>query len=209
MTESDQLKGRDHYIRWREWIKNLLILCDVDKIVDGQHTKPEEHTRDSRLWEEKDIWAGAFIRVTLQDHVCDSVLYLTVSGREVWLELEKRYKPKGWPAARKFLDNFERVTYSPQLYTSVSAFREAIFTPVYHLEKADLGFQIPDWIWEKRFIDCTQAVHGPILETYLMAQESRELEHDSTRRVMAMSEIIQMHEDSQARKRAMHQDQAA
>ena len=203
--EEDKLEGFENYLLWRERMKNCFIMYSVEDVVysvyeiseaiDSASQRGEELLR-ARTWGRKNAWTRALIERSLKDNwwVRNEALHSGGSARDLWLDLE-RYKPKGFLHARRFLEEFENMTYSPQRYGRVSDFKQALFVPIHCLNlMEEEEFRIPKWMWERRFVDCIQAVYGPILEQYLSSLSMREDRYDPEKRIDDMCGIVYGHE---------------
>lgn len=136
------------------------------------------------------------MRVTLTGHLKNLASEYNGTARELWLELERKYKPKGFVDGRNFWLDFQSTRYDG--FEDVYKFQQALYKPVYLLKLMGEEFGIPEWIYENRFIDCIHVVHGPILSDYLSRMEGRlgspDRKHDPLGQIQRLCEIVEAHE---------------
>ena len=141
LREEEQLKDPDGFVCWQCMMIRQLKERHLYDVVDGRYQKPGpdaecpyvgdslsswlelDETEDEipaeiwrkssplELWEDRNARTTAFIQLSLSDKMLLTVHKFEGTARELWLYLEKRYKPKGFLAAWRFLREFQNTQY--------------------------------------------------------------------------------------------------
>ena len=213
VAEEDKLHGKHDFLLWQYHIKNLFIINGAhDVLKDKYHDLGNLDNDPKKLphyWVERNAWAEILIEPSVKPHI-RTFRTSNRNARDMWIRLEKAYEPRGFRDALTFLREFEQTKYSPEKHDSVYQFNEALYRPVYILDLMNEEFKIPDWMLESRFIECIYAVHGPILEPYLMAQEQRRRcdndpgSYDHSKRILDVCGHIEEYENRMGTRSKMH-----
>ncbi|KAK3723882.1 hypothetical protein LTR37_001366 [Vermiconidia calcicola] len=200
IKEEDELRGGDNYLRWLRRMRIKLEADDVWMIVSGKRAKPqgdEAHIQSNytidgldilsalQWWEQEDQYAKASIISSLPGglNLPDGA---ELTAGELWLY------PSAHIALQAFctpVDSTGSSRMSIHQSVRVCAQKANGLARLYGGE-----YRIPSWIFEKRFIDCIQEVHGSILETFPTLEDQSGAEYGDFRRLYLVCSIVRDHE---------------